>query len=87
VSLRNLYLLDENIGGVGAQQQNKSMVQANDPRDRYVQYQEHLTRQLEGDVVDTSGEDKVRVELQQVDASRASVPSPSRTRTTRWATC
>jgi DNA-directed RNA polymerase I and III subunit RPAC2 len=60
--------LDYIIGGVGAQQQNKSMVQANDPRDRYVQYQEHLTRQLEGDVVDTSGEDKVRVELQQVDA-------------------
>lgn len=44
------------------------MVQANHPRDRHVQYQEHLQRQLEGDVVDTSGEDKVTVTVQQVDA-------------------
>uniref|UniRef100_A0A7S1Q5C5 DNA-directed RNA polymerase RBP11-like dimerisation domain-containing protein n=1 Tax=Neobodo designis TaxID=312471 RepID=A0A7S1Q5C5_NEODS len=45
------------------------VVHATHPRDRHVQYQQHLQRQLEGDVVDTSGEDKVTVALQQVTAT------------------
>jgi DNA-directed RNA polymerases I and III subunit RPAC2 len=45
------------------------MVHATHPRDRHVHYQAHLQRQLEGDVVDTSGEDKVTVTLQQVTAA------------------
>jgi DNA-directed RNA polymerase I and III subunit RPAC2 len=47
------------------------MTTAVHPRDAHVLYQEQLKRSLDGDVVDTSGQAKVGVELQYLDADKS----------------